>query len=86
MSGQEWRLEAACRGAPHKSAARAFGGATAQAGFIKEFCRHCEVKKECLAFGVDPDSNGVYGGTTRRQRARSGLVPAGHNRLRRTVT
>lgn len=73
MSGQEWRLQAACRDAIQDG--RSFGGAAAQAGFIKEFCRHCDVKPECLRFGVAIDSDGVYGGTTRRQRVKLGLVP-----------
>lgn len=82
MSGQEWRLQAACRGASKRSAARAFGGATAQVGFIGEFCSECPVTAECLAFGVAVDSDGVYGGMTRRERAKAGLVPKAAQRRR----
>lgn len=82
MSGQEWRLLAACRDASKRSVARAFGGATAQAGFIREFCTDCPVKADCLEFGVRIDSDGVYGGMTRRERAKAGLVPKASQRVR----
>jgi hypothetical protein len=82
VSGQEWRLRAACRDADATAQAKAFGGATAQKGFIREFCRHCDVKKECLRYSVGVDSDGVYGGTTRRQRAAKGLVPHARDRWR----
>lgn len=62
MSEEWWRL-AACRGTDSSDA---FGTADEQALFIGIYCRHCPVKQECFEFGKDWE--GVYGGTTARQR------------------
>ena len=61
----DWRLQAACRDTADE---RAFGTAPEQERFIAEFCRHCEVKRDCFEFAFAGDWKGVYGGTTARQR------------------
>ena len=78
----EWRLQAACRDTADP---RAFGVSTEQEGFIAEFCRHCDVKRECFEFSVQVDSEGVWGGTTRRQRSRFGVVPRKNDRRPRQL-
>lgn len=65
---QEWRLTAACRTADEVARQRAFGTESDQALFAAQFCRFCPVREECLAFGVEFDDPGVFGGLTRRQR------------------
>ena len=73
MSGQEWRLRAACRGADSSDA---FGTAAEQELFIARYCRDCPVKRECGTFGMVTGADGVYGGTTARQRrARLKVAP-----------
>jgi hypothetical protein len=62
VSGQKWRLEAACRAADPETAF------TDEVGFIKAWCRHCPVKRACLDFALQHDDIGAYGGMTRRLR------------------
>ena len=79
---QEWRLQAACRDTADP---RAFGKSTEQFAFIAEFCRHCDVTRACFEFSVEVDSDGVFGGTTRRQRSTRGAVPKKNDRRPREL-
>lgn len=36
----------------------------------KVFCRHCTVVEQCKQFAIDNDMEGIWGGMTRRERAR----------------
>ncbi|MEV7804964.1 WhiB family transcriptional regulator [Microbispora sp. NPDC088329] len=36
----------------------------------KKICRRCEVRAECLAYALDHDETGVWGGTTEKERRR----------------
>jgi hypothetical protein len=65
VSGQEWRRWAACADADPDLA---FGDAAEADLFVAQFCRHCPVRRECLAYGMARDDPGVYGGLTRRER------------------
>lgn len=67
MSGQEWRLRAACRSAdPDAPFARE--GSPEERGFIASFCRPCPVRRDCLEFALQRTDPGVYGGMTPRRR------------------
>jgi len=64
---QEWRLKAACRDVDPELPF-ASDGTVAQDRFIREYCRVCPVRGECLEFALVDDEVGVYGGLTHRQR------------------
>lgn len=69
VGGQEWRLLAACRGTDPE-APFADPGTPQQQAFVVTFCRHCDVRKECLEFGLRSGPYGVYGGLNAVQRGR----------------
>ena len=43
------------------------GGET---GAAKSVCRRCKAREECLAWAIEHDEHGVWGGTSRIQRLR----------------
>lgn len=76
----EWQMHAACRGVgPNKSHPAPVGGGrgSSRAGvaattFIHEYCDHCSVVAECLAYALAHETVpiGVWGGMTATARAR----------------
>jgi WhiB family redox-sensing transcriptional regulator len=61
-----WMKRAQCRGEDRSLFFPSLGGNTAKAGAI---CSSCPVRQECLAYALaDPESAGVWGGVTERDR------------------
>jgi WhiB family redox-sensing transcriptional regulator len=56
----------ACRGA---GLADWFPASERRAGTAKRVCWGCQVRVACLAWALDHDEFGVWGGTTRKERA-----------------
>lgn len=65
----EWREMAACRGA---DPAIFFVGKGQSIAEPMSYCNRCEVREDCLAFAMSCDVSleGIFGGTSRRQRDR----------------
>ena len=62
----DWKLKALCRGKP-PSMFFPKQGQYQDVVRAKQFCLRCEVQQECLTANIDED-DGVYGGTSGRQR------------------
>ena len=63
-----WHADALCREYPHLSF---FPGRGEDQGAAKAVCGRCAVRSECLAAALeDRYTNGVWGGTSERERRR----------------
>lgn len=62
-----WRADAACRGEDQEIFYPERGESTAPA---KAICSICDVRAECLEFGLRFEKRGVWGGTSERERRR----------------
>jgi WhiB family redox-sensing transcriptional regulator len=60
-----WMAEAACRGRGPDVFFPSRGGPTEE---IRELCGRCRVKDPCLAFALAEDLEGVWAGTSKRER------------------
>lgn len=71
LVGLAWLARAACAGLDPAEADRLFFRSPKSGRLL---CRGCPVREECLEYaldqGDDDDSDGVYGGTTKGERAR----------------
>lgn len=65
-----WRRRAACRHVPDDQRWIFWPGRgdTAAAEAAKAVCATCPVRADCLAFALDNDEAGIWGGTTGRER------------------
>lgn len=66
---QPWRSKAKCKSLSHNEADSIFfvvkGGSTTKA---EKFCEDCPVSLQCLAFAVIHDEDGIWAGTSPRER------------------
>lgn len=63
-----WHLLAACRDADPELF---FPTRGEESGAAREYCARCPVAEECLAYAMrTPDLQGVWAGTSQRQRER----------------
>lgn len=60
-----WRTDAACKGIDPDLFFPERGEPTAQ---IKAVCEGCPVRAECLAFALEDEGPGIWGGTSERER------------------
>lgn len=67
MANQDWRDQAACRGMDTKEFYPA-RGTYARVSIAVTTCGVCEVSGECLEFALRFNENGVWGGTSARER------------------
>lgn len=75
---ENWREYAACRGRPEVADAffpRTYGNERPEVQNAKRVCRHCPVRRDCLAYALDRESrmgevhrHGIFGGLTPRER------------------
>ncbi|WP_084546433.1 WhiB family transcriptional regulator [Glycomyces arizonensis] len=64
---EEWRLQAACRGADPELF---FPDRAELAGPAKEICSECPVQRTCLEYALAiPDLDGIWGGRSSSSRA-----------------
>jgi WhiB family redox-sensing transcriptional regulator len=64
-----WHASAACRGSGISAFVGGRGANAAVMARARAICSTCPVTEECLDFALaDPDSTGIWGGTTGRQR------------------
>ena len=69
LDDQPWRLHAACRDVPTAAFFGEKGVTAAETNEVRQFCRACPVREECLAYAVaDPDIYGIWGGLTLKER------------------
>jgi WhiB family transcriptional regulator, redox-sensing transcriptional regulator len=68
MTGDTWRLKAACRGQPTNWWFPEVGERVDERA--AEICAACPVATECLAVSLWPLENGVWGGMGMRSRRR----------------
>ena len=74
LSGQPWRMRAACR---DEDPALFFPEPGGTATAAKRICADCLVKAECLAFAVaSGERHGVFGGLSERERYGMGTRPS----------
>lgn len=69
----EWQADAACRGFVDNADWERvfFPGQGDPVGRAKRFCARCPVREDCLAYALDhPDLDGIWGGTSDRERRR----------------
>lgn len=72
---QEWMLRGACRGVDTKiffSGGDGYEDAPYPPDAAKEYCDRCPVQAECLAWALEHNEKGVWGGTTEYQRRQLG--------------
>ena len=62
-----WMSQAACRG----STANFFPGAGESLDAAREVCSVCPVRAPCAAYALENDLQGVWAGTSQRERRRS---------------
>jgi WhiB family redox-sensing transcriptional regulator len=65
VAAQPWRRSAACSASPVAWFFPTKGQRTDRA---KAICGRCRVRSECLAYALEHDDPGVWGGTTERER------------------
>jgi len=64
-----WHAEAACRGMGTDGFVLSRGANESIMSRARAICDRCTVSQECLDFALaDPDSMGIWGGTTAQQR------------------
>jgi WhiB family transcriptional regulator, redox-sensing transcriptional regulator len=68
LADQDWRAMALCaRSDPDLF----FAPGALEHKLAKRVCRHCPVRKQCLAYAMDaPVDHGIWGGLTERERRR----------------
>lgn len=62
----DWQRHAACSIDP--STADTFFPLGRPLKSVKEMCQHCPVVAECLAYAMDAELEGIWGGTTTKDR------------------
>jgi len=84
LTGQEWLDEAVCGDEdpelffppepnPGRPSASYLERAGAQIEFAKAVCATCPVQEKCLAWALDNDEVGIWGGTTDQERSEMNL-------------
>lgn len=70
INEKNWREYAACRGMPVDEFFAERGDSAGRIKKAKAICKNCPVKRACLVVALqqDPDSWGVFGGTTAKTR------------------
>ncbi len=71
----QWMAVAACRDEPTETFFPRLGGTLSRA---RELCAGCSVRPDCLEYAlalVDYEAVGCWGGTSERERRRTGLEP-----------
>jgi transcription factor WhiB/helix-turn-helix protein len=64
--GLDWMDQAACKANPSAEYAFIYGSSRERKQAIQTFCHEaCPVREECLTFGVESMSEGVWGGVYR---------------------
>jgi WhiB family transcriptional regulator, redox-sensing transcriptional regulator len=66
-SSKAWQRQAACR-TPAAVQADAFFPLGRPRVDVKKLCSSCPVRAECLAFALEQEQEGIWGGTTTRER------------------
>lgn len=66
-----WTRDALCREYPHVDFFPGQGVPTEPA---KSVCARCVVRNECLAYAVERNEDGVWGGTSKRERRVLGKI------------
>lgn len=73
---QPWRSQAKCKDLSSQESDSIFfvvkGGSTTRA---EKYCGDCPVKMQCLAFAIVHDEDGIWAGTSPRERARMKMDP-----------
>lgn len=62
-----WRLDAACHGQDPELFFPEVGASTSAA---KAICRPCPVRADCLEHALRHEKNGIWGGTSQKERTR----------------
>lgn len=65
ITGTAWMKNAACKSNPSAEHAFIYGGAKVRNQAIETFCGNCPVREQCLNFGMESMSEGVWGGVHR---------------------
>jgi WhiB family redox-sensing transcriptional regulator len=63
----DWMDQAKCKGVSLEVFYPAVGKSSVTA---KAWCKACEVRQECLAWALDTDQDGIWGGHTQAERER----------------
>ena len=71
MDQQPWRRKAKCRDLDGDTADELFDISVGKRSTkAKRFCRDCPVRRECLAFALTYNEQGVWAGFTKNERSR----------------
>lgn len=66
-SDEKWRLEASCLGTDPEAF---FPEKNEDYRYALKVCEHCDVRGKCLDYAIKHELDGIWGGTTLRQRLR----------------
>ena len=70
LEEETWKVDAACQGIDTELFFEDIPDARSYKRFVLKVCLECPVKTECLNYAVKYNLDGVWGGTSKRERIR----------------